>query len=273
MKDEFASNAASRRNFLKGAGMTGLGLAGAALIGSGIGLEKAQAAVITDASYSDADIINFALNLEYLEAEFYSVATYGATLVERGILTKADQTGPTTGGRKVNGWNTKTPPTAYLATALREDEVKHVLFLRSVLGSGAVKKPAINLDALGFGFADVGSFLSLARIFEDVGVSAYLGAAPLISNKTYLGAAAAILATEAQHSGSIRVYCIMKGIKSPKVDSMDIPPTPSNVYDVNSNALSIPRTTSQVLKIVYGGGQASGGFYPNGMNGYITSQS
>ena len=271
-EDEIANNAASRRNFLKGAGMTGLGLAGATLIGSsfGAGVQKANAAVVTDGSYNDADIVNFALNLEYLEAEFYSMATYGATLVQRGILTKADETGPTTGGRKVNGWNTKTPPTAYLATALREDEMKHVLFLRSVLGSGAVKKPAINLDAVGFGFADVGSFLMLARIFEDVGVSAYLGAAPLISSKVYLGAAAAILATEAQHAGSIRVYCIIKGVKSPKVDSKDIPPTPSNVYDVDSNALSIPRTTAEVLRIVYGGGKCSGGFYPDGMNGYIT---
>src|SRR6185312_16110164 len=110
------------------------------------------------------------------------------------------------------------------ATAIRKDEIEHVLFLRSVLGAAAVKKPAINLDALGYGFAGVATWLKLSRQFEDVGISAYLGAAPLISSSAYLAAAGAILATEAQHSGAIRITCIMKGVSSPAVDSKDVPP-------------------------------------------------
>lgn len=164
-------------------------------------------------------------------------------------------------------------PLAFLATALRVDEIDHVKYLRTALGSAAVKKPTINLDALGYGFSNVDSFLKLSRQFEDVGLSAYLGAAPLISSKTYLAAAAAILGTEAQHSGSIRLACIDNSVTSPAVDSRDIPPTQQKPYDVNSNALSIPRTTSQVLNIVYHGGQCSGGFYPDGMNGTISCQS
>ncbi len=259
------SNLNNRRAFLKGVGFTGLGLAGAAIVGSKFG--ENQQKVEAASGPSDGDILNFALNLEYLEAEFYSVSTYGANLVQRGILTKADETGPTTGGKMVHFGNL-----AYLATDIRKDEVSHVLFLRSALGAGAVKKPAINLDALGFGFAGVATWLSLARIFEDVGISAYLGAAPLITNKTYLAAAGAILATEAQHSGAIRANCIMKGVKSPAVDSKDVPPTPSTVFFTDNNALSIPRTTSEVLKIVYGGGTCSGGFYPSGLNGNIACQ-
>ncbi|MGC1872959.1 MAG: ferritin-like domain-containing protein [Acidobacteriaceae bacterium] len=258
-------SAINRRSFVKGAGFTGLGLAGAAIVGSQFGANEQK--VSAASGVSDADILNFALNLEYLEAEFYSVATYGATLEQRGILTKADETGPTTGGKMV-----KFSEFAYLGTALRENEQDHVLYLRAALGAGAAKKPAINLNALGFGFASEEDWLKLARIFEDVGVSAYLGAAPLISSSAYLAAAGAILSTEAQHSGGIRMACISKGVKSPAVDSLDIPPSPTEVFDVDKNGLSIPRTTSQVLKIVYGGGKCSGGFYPDGMNGNIACQ-
>ena len=259
---------ANRRNFLKGAGMTGIGLAGAAMIGSKFGTNEQKVAA---ASVTDGDILNFALNLEYLEAEFYAMATFGANLVKLGIISADDETGPTTGGNRVPDFSSK--PEANMATALRVTEIAHVVLLRAALGSAAVKKPAINLDAPGYGFASVNSFLKLARQFEDVGVSAYLGAAPLIESKEYLAAAGAILATEAQHSGSIRFACIMNGVSSPAVDKLDIPPTASHFYDVTSQALSIPRTTSQVLNIVYAGGKCSGGFYPDGMNGVIVCQS
>ena len=132
----------------------------------------------------------------------------------------------------------------------------------------AVKKPAINLNALGFGFANVADFLKLSRIFEDVGVSAYAGAAPLITNSTYLEAAARILATEAQHSGTVRFACIYWGVNSPKVDGMDVVPTPQTPFCVDSSALSIARSTSQVPQIVYGG-NSPGGFFPQGLNGTI----
>lgn len=249
--------------------MTGLGLAGAAMLGGRLGssMQRVEAATAVD----DADILNFALNLEYLEAEFYAMATYGATLVQLGVITAAEESGPTTGGNKVP--NFASSPMATVATALRENEIDHVLYLRAALGSNAVKKPAINLNALGYGFSSVDNWLKLARQFEDVGVSAYLGAAPLISDKTYLAAAGAILSTEAFHSGAIRLGCIMNAVTSPAVDSLDVPPTSTNVFDIDKNALAIARTTSQVLNIVYAGGSSSGGFYPDGMNGVIVSQS
>lgn len=266
-REQVTQTATNRRTFLKGAGIAGVGLAGAAVLGDKFGANEQK---VEAASISDVDVLNFALNLEYLEAEFYAVATYGATLVQLGVISSLDQTGPTTGGKMVPGFAKL--PEAFLASALRVDEIKHVMFLRKALGSAAVKKPAINLDALGYGFANVNDWLKLARQFEDVGVSAYLGAAPLISTSPYLSAAAAILATEAQHSGSIRDVCIMNGVISPGVDSLDVPPTPDTPYAVDNNALSIPRTTSQVLNIVYAGGRSSGGFYPEGMNGAIASQ-
>ncbi len=266
-QDQVMRSAANRRSFLKGAGLTGLGLASAAVISNnfGSGEQKVQAS-----SYNDADILNFALNLEYLEAEFYAMATYGATLVQLGVISAADETGPTTGGAMVPGFAKL--PQAYVASALRNDEINHVKYLRTALGSAAVKKPAINLNALGYGFANVNDFLKLARQFEDVGVSAYAGAAALLTDKTYLTAAASILATEALHSGSIREACINNGINSPAVDYADVVPTAQTPYTVDRNSLAIVRGTSQVLNIVYAGGKCSGGFYPNGMNGTIACQ-
>src|ERR1700678_2816347 len=265
--ERIVNSPSDRRKFMKRVGMTGLGVAAATMVGGSF-LGKANAST----TITDTDILNFALNLEYLEAEFYSMATYGSTLLELGVLTSAEESGPTTGGNMVPDFGAS--PLAFLATALRVTEIDHVKYLRAALGSAAVKKPTINLAALGYGFANVDSFLKLSRQFEDVGVSAYLGAAPLISSKTYLAAAGAILATEAQHSGSIRLACIDNRVTSPAVDSLDVPPTSQNPYDVTSTtALSIPRTTAQVLNIVYGGGRCSGGCYPDGTSGVIVCQS
>lgn len=262
---ETLPTASNRRAFLKGVGMTGICLAGATMIGSAPEASAQSAAM----AVSDTDILNFALNLEYLEAEFYLMATYGTTLVKSGVISAADETGPTTGGAVIKNFGDQ----GTIATALRVDEIAHVKLLRNALGSRAAKKPAINLNALGYGFGSVSTWLKLARQFEDVGVSAYLGAAPLLTSKTYLAAAAAIMGTEAQHSGAIRRACYSMGISSPAVDGLDIPPSAAHPFFVDANALSIPRTTAQVLNIVYHGGKCAGGFYPNGMNGTIVCQS
>lgn len=267
--DEVTRIAANRRNFLKSAGAAGLAVAAAGTFTRGVLFTGTN---VHAASYSDTDILNFALNLEYLEAEFYAVSTYGSTLVQLGVISESDTTGPTTGGKKIANFSSY--PEANIATALRNDEIDHVKYLRSALGSAAAKKPAINLDALGYGFSGINSWLELARQFEDVGVSAYQGGAPsLANNAAYLSVAAAILGTEAQHSGTIRWACIMNGVTSPAVDSKDVPPTSKAPYCVDSHALSITRTPAEVLNIVYHGGRCSGGFFPNGMNGSVTCSS
>jgi Ferritin-like domain len=269
--ERIVNSPSDRRKFLKQVGVTSIGVAAATMVGGSF-LGKAYAST----AITDTDILNFALNLEYLEAEFYSMSTYGSTLLELGVLTAAEQSGPTTGGNMVPDFGAS--PLAFLATALRETEIDHVQYLRTTLGSAAVKKPTINLAALGYGFSSVNSWLELARQFEDVGVSAYLGAAPSISSKTYLAAAGAILSTEAQHSGSLRLACIDNDVTSPAVDSLDIPPTqktPSQKTPLRRyqhQCPEHPRTTAQVLNIVYHGGQCSGGFYPDGMNGTIICQ-
>src|SRR5277367_5819840 len=111
---------AGRREFLRG---LGFGAAGAATLG-GIGLASTTPARAADI---DAEILTFALNLEYLEAEFYSLAVTGQKLPANEI---GPNPGPTTGGNKVRFEN---PHVAALALELQTEETKHVLFLQAAL--------------------------------------------------------------------------------------------------------------------------------------------
>src|SRR5262249_44908209 len=136
------------------------------------------------AAVTDVDILQFALNLEYLEAEFYTVARTGKTIDQMGVgITGSGNTGATTGGKKVTFIEGST--LAKSADEIGGDERAHVTLLRGALtaaGVTPVAKPAINLNALGAGFESQEEFIALARAFEDVGVTAYGGAAPLIQN-------------------------------------------------------------------------------------------
>jgi len=278
-----------RRSLLKGAGLAGVGFASAGLLAGRLGMMDKVTAAIPDLkppsvhaqSIDDADILNFALNLEYLEAEFYTVATTGKTIREIGIgVNGVGNSGPTTGGARVAlEFGSVFPQRLHnVALEIAYDEQQHVKLLRSALGSYAVAKPAINLDALGIGFGNFRQFLKLSRAFEDTGVSAYAGAAPLISSKAYLGVAAQILATEAYHSGNVRLMISENDVDTTKTDSEDVLPPPSGkqYFTTDSNGLALTRTTGQVLAIVYGNsttGTTAGGFFPDGVNGLINTVS
>lgn len=271
---DIAAKAQNRRSF-----MAKLGLASAAAATIHLTGQKALAADITD-----VDVLNFALNLEYLEAEFYTVATTGKTIEEIGIgIDGTGNPGPTSGGERVrfrgDGDHDRDDRTfgnvGAIAKEIAFDEQQHVLLLRSALGSAAIAKPAINLDALGFGFERIRDFLALARAFEDVGVSAYGGAAPLLTSKDILATAARIALTEALHAGNLRLLVAGNHVRTTALDDSDILPPPSGkqYFGVNDNGLSTVRTVSQVLAIVYASsaaGTSAGGFFPNGVNGTIT---
>ncbi len=123
----------------------------------------------------DVDIVNFALTLEYLETDFY---------------TKALKLG-------LSGEVMK------LAKVIQGDEAQHVDALAATvkkLGGVPAKKPTFS-----FPDSDEKSFLKLAQVLEDTGVSAYNGAAPSIQSKEVLGAAGSIVQVEARHASAIRL--------------------------------------------------------------------
>lgn len=260
--NQIVDSAVSRREFAK---RTMIG----SLVAVG-GLALMDAEDVLAQRITDIDILNFALNLEYLEAEFYTVATTGRRIQEAGIgVSGRGRPGATTGGAQVS----LDERTRVVAEAITRDEQSHVTFLRTALKGDAVAKPEINLEALGIGFRNQTEFITLARAFEDVGVSAYGGAAPLIDNSRILAAAALIALTEAQHAGVLRYLAYANNVQVTPVDEQDVPTQGSpngRVFFVDGNGLSIPRTADKVLAIVYGGrGRQEGGFFPAGVNGTI----
>src|ERR1700751_1496392 len=289
---------ADRARFLRSASAAGLGLVGAALLRWMA--TPALAAQAGDANaISDSTILNFALNLEYLEAEFYSYAVNGEGLPEN-LTHGTGQRGPVAGGHAVpfGGGSVR-----QFAKEIARDEHEHVEFFRSALGSTAVARPAINMQqsfndaAAAAGlvkagetfdvFASEDNFLRGAFLFEDVGVTAFKGAAPLIDNKTYLDAAAGILAVEAYHAATVRTVLYDRGgaedanAISRARDSLDGAHADqgltidgkANIVPDDANGIAFGRTPGQVLNIVYlSPGQAtSGGFYPNGLNGELNT--
>jgi hypothetical protein len=300
----------ARRDFFRKAGLFTAGALGTAMFTSGTGGLIASAQAAATAAVTDEQILNFALNLEYLEAQFYSYATTGAGL-PANLLTGTGTQGSVIGGAQVP-FVDKTVRS--YAKEIARDEMEHVVFLRSALGSAAVAQPTIDINGTnangafskaaqaagivmpGHWFNPYQSdihFLLGAFIFEDVGVTAYKGAAPLITNKTYLEAAAGILAAEAYHAGLIRTVLYQRGQTTPSVifdansistarDSLDGASNldegitvgqQANIIPLDDNGLAYSRTAGQVLNIVYlnPGVVMQGGFFPNGVNGAINT--
>ncbi len=272
----------NRRNFLGALAAAG---ATAATIGAAGFLTPAEA---QSTAPTIVDVLNFALNLEYLEANLY-IAVSGQPALS------ATDTGSSAGTvMNAPGQLQLDTQTQATAVGLAMDELHHIELLRGAItqaGGVPISQPNIDYSMGGkLTITTQAQFLAAARQFTAVGNSAYAGSAQfLVSSVPTLQTASQILGAEGQHLGAVNYLCCLQGVISPAVDSLDFPPVPTNqsFFTVTSPttstgpALGPSRTTSQVLGIVYGvatastttpqPGVVSGGFFPNGVNGNIKS--
>jgi hypothetical protein len=158
----------SRASFILRGALTAGAVYGATAVGPYV------SSALAASGTSDVDILNFALTLEYLEADFYKVKGKSVHL---------------SGEAKA------------LAATFGDEETEHAMALmKAITGAGGtpVKKPKF-----AFPVTDQKSFLKLAYVLENTGVGAYNGAAPAISNSSLLAAAGSIVQVEARHAAAI----------------------------------------------------------------------
>ena len=251
---------------------------------------------------ADTDVLNFALNLEYLEANYYLLGVTGAPLP-----TALTNGGPVPTYPANPSVPFQTPQLAGYFDRIAADEQAHVSFLLDALGTTAVQQPQINLStaftelAIAANLITAGQtfnpfaseidFIIGAYIFEDVGVTAYAGGAAYLQlNGPNVPYAASILAMEGYHAGAIRGYLAsqgggavtnaISGLRSSLSGGGDDNGTdlsasggnPFNIVNADSNGQVYRRTFNQVLSVVYGSntaGTTNGLFFPAGVNGQI----
>jgi hypothetical protein len=288
-----AGRALNRRRFVTALGMTGAAASAGLMSGCSNGTVTASTSPSGSTTTSaQIDALVFALNLEYLEATFYAFITQGTDL--SASLTASS--GAVSGAPpKLTFTGTNAQQITDMLNEIYFDEVGHVTTLRNLLGSSGIARPALNLAA--FGAISATNALSVARLLEDVGVTAYTGAAGSLGNSN-LTFAAQILAVESFHSGALRLVSVQNPTLSAYVaaDIQDVRPAdpgssvgtagPTSAGSffptygaaaVNTTAgMAFSRTASQVLAVLYGSagasasaGASSGGFFPSGLNGNI----
>ena len=197
---ELLDEMTTRRGAIRGAGFLGAKLALASAPLALAAMAKQAFGQGSSLPAAIVSVLNFALILEELESEFYTIATGGMAMsggsVVTGLIPASDRE---------------------IFDTLRDHEQAHVRLLRSVLGSAAVAKPTFDFTGSGAfptAFTSYATFLTLAQAFEDTGVRAYKGQAPILfaaetavntfPRKPILDTALRIHAVEARHASEVR---------------------------------------------------------------------
>lgn len=196
IQDRLDDDDTSRRGFL---GRTALASGGLLAVGSGVGLavgdeheddedaDDEMMAAFDDVEGTDIDVLNYALTLEHLEDALYQ---QGAEMFDQSAYAESETLGDASEERVSEVMQ-------YVQTA-GEQEATHVEVLTQaveILGG----EPA-QAGEYEFGVESVDGFLGTAAVVENVGVSAYAGAAPFIESPDLLGAALSIHSVEARHA-------------------------------------------------------------------------
>lgn len=172
----------------------------------------------------DAVILNYALTLEHLEDAFYhqalakySAADFAAAGFPAPIYSNLEE--------------------------IAKDEATHVSYLTAGLtAAGASPVAACNYS---FPYDSPGAFLTLSKMLEGVGISAYLGAAQNITNPAYLTAAGSILTVESRHDAYIRSQLRLSPFPGP----FDTPLNFDEVYSLASLFITSCPSTNVALPV------------------------
>lgn len=171
---------------------------------------------------TDTQVLQYALTLENLEKKFYADA-----------LAKFSADDFTAAGYPnwVRG----------RLSQIAGHESDHVSLLSGALGNASVAACQYS-----FPYTDIPSFLSLASLIENVGVSAYAGAAQYIQDPTYLTVAAVILSTEARHQAWENSAVLMA---QPWSSAYDTPLGLDMVYTIASAFITSCPDTNAALPV------------------------
>jgi len=318
------SRRADRRDFLRSAGSVSAVMAGASLLAACGGNDDNNATPTptptptatgsatptpTASPLTDADILNFAVNLAYLEAQYFSVVTTGAGL-PADLLTGTGTAGAASGARQRVFAD---PVLGQFAREIAADTRAEVAFLRGVVGTPVIAQPAIDL-----GVTATGAFSNLARtaglitgtaatydvyasdeqvmlgafVFADLAVTVYRGISSSVTGAAFIDALAGMVSAKAYHAGLIRAALYRKGIATPAIldatealskarDDFDgatdidqgVRPVnnASNIVPTDGSALTFARLPAEALNILYltRASVSAGGFFPAGVNGAL----